>query len=39
MILENKRIGTYNIKRDNYFFFKEKSGIEAYEDYCKENKK
>ncbi len=38
MILEGKRIGVYPISRDHYFFFKEKSGIDAYQDYLSRRK-
>ncbi len=38
MILEGKRVGIYPISRDHYFFFKEKSGIDAYRDWLAEQK-
>lgn len=35
MILEQKEIGVYHIKKEQYFNFSHIKGIELYEEYCK----
>lgn len=34
MILQQKKIGIYEIKKDNYFNFNHTNGIELFEEYC-----
>lgn len=38
MILNQKRIGTYKIKKEQYFNFSHIKGIELYEEYCRKVK-